>query len=112
MMEPTVGRKVWYRPFKNELLSPYGMVTAGDQPLDATIVAVWGPRCVNLFVIDASGKAFACTSRTLLQDDDPAPKDGGYAEWMPFQKGQAAKTEAAESLLTAKAARAVGEGGY
>ena len=31
----------------------------------------------------------------LLQDDDAAPAQGGYAEWMDYQKGQAAKAEAA-----------------
>lgn len=32
----------------------------------------------------------------LLQDNDRAPKDAAYCEWMPFQKGQAAKTEQLE----------------
>jgi len=27
---------------------------------------------------------------------DPIPTSGFYCEWMPYQKGQAAKTEAAE----------------
>jgi len=99
MIEPTNGRIVWYTPYKNELLSPYGMVVQRDKdgnvvPLTAQVCGVWGPRCVNLLVTDASGKTFVCTSRTLLQDDDARPEHGGFAEWMPYQKGQAAKAEA------------------
>jgi hypothetical protein len=107
MIEPTNGRIVWYTPFKNELLSPYGMVVQRDKdgyviPLTAQICAVWGPNCVNLLVTDASGKTFAVTSRTLLQDGDTPNPGGGYAEWMPYQKGQAAKAEAAESAPATK----------
>lgn len=102
MIEPTNGRIVWYTPYKNELLSPYGMVVQRDKdgnviPLAAQICAVWGPRMVNLLVTDANGKQFAATSRTLLQDDDVGNEYGGFAQWMPYQKGQAAKAEAAKS---------------
>ncbi|MET4187598.1 hypothetical protein ABIB86_000453 [Bradyrhizobium sp. JR1.7] len=102
MIEPSNGRIVWYTPYKNELLSPYGMVTQRGAdgkpiPLTAQICAVWGPRMVNLLVTDATGKTFAVTSRALLQDDDLAPDGGGYAQWMPYQKGQAAKAEAKAS---------------
>lgn len=97
MIEPTVGRKVWYRPSAADKAGNFGMKTAGDQPLDATVVAVWGPRTVNLAVLDANGNPFTRTSVPLLQDDDTPPTNaageiqGGYAEWMPFQKGQAAR---------------------
>jgi len=103
---PTNGRIVWYTPYKNERLSPYGMATQHDKdgkaiPLAAQVCAVWGPRCVNLLVTDLHGRTFPVTSRTLLQDGDPAPEHGGYAEWMPYQKGQAAKTEAAQAQVDA-----------
>lgn len=101
MIEPSNGRIVWYTPYKNELLSPYGMVVQRDQdgrviPLAAMIAAVHGHRMVNLVVFDANGHLFPVTSRQLLQDDDVAHELGGYCEWMPYQKGQAAKTEALE----------------
>lgn len=38
------------------------------------------------------GAPFALTSLKLLQDDDKAP-EYVYAEWMPYQKGQAAKAD-------------------
>lgn len=109
MIKPTNGRIVLYTPFNSELEGTYGMtvqraVDGRVVPLTADIVAVWGDRCVNLLVKDANGKTFVCTSRTLLQDDDAGQKHGGYAQWMDYQKGQAAKTEAAEAAL--KTARA------
>lgn len=102
MITPTVGRKVWYRPSKNDQVGPVTMAVAGGngeaQPLDATVIAVWGDRCVNLLVIDSMGKPFPVLSCVLLQDDDQPPKDaegnviGRYAEWMPYQTAQAAKS--------------------
>lgn len=96
MIKPTVGRKVWYRPSKSDQTGPKPMVTA-NQPLDATVIAVWGDRCVNLDVIDVNGNHFPVTSCLLLQDDDQPQRTedgeivGRYAEWMPYQTSQAAK---------------------
>jgi hypothetical protein len=102
MIEPTNGRIVWYTPYKNELAESRGMATQRDKdgniiPLAAQICAVWGPRCVNLLVTDCNGKTFAVTSQSLLQDDDVGNEHGGFAQWMPYQKGQAAKAEALEA---------------
>lgn len=101
MITPTVGRKVWYRPSKNDLIGLGAMSTALNQPLDATILAVWGDRCINVQVLDIVGKAFTKTSVTLIQEGDATPKDadgnavGGYVEWMPYQTTQAKKQESA-----------------
>lgn len=95
VISPTVGRKVWYRPSAGDQLGPIPMSAIPGQPLDATIVAVWGDRCVNVQVLDTQGKPFTKTSVTLLQPGDEPAKDmggkevGGYVEWMPFQVGQA-----------------------
>jgi hypothetical protein len=35
----------------------------------------------------------------LMQDGDEQPWHGNFAMWMPYQKGQAAKTEALEARL-------------
>jgi hypothetical protein len=95
---PTVGRKVWYRPNGAILVLPDGTqfspVQNSDQPMDATVIYVWGERMVNLDVTDHAGNRFIATSVTLLQDGD-AYSPGAYAEWMPYQKGQAAKADAA-----------------
>lgn len=101
MIIPTNGRIVWYTPYKNELLSPYGMVVNRDKdanliPLAAMVCAVHGDRMVNLIVFDANGHMFPVTSRALLQDDDQPLEYGGYCQWMPYQKqvasGQIAPT--------------------
>jgi hypothetical protein len=99
---PTNGRIVWYTPYNTEMEGAFGMSAQRDKdgkviPLAAQVCAVWGPRMVNLLVTDANGKTFAVTSRTLLQAGDTPNPYGGYAEWMPYQKGQAAKAEAAEA---------------
>lgn len=102
MIHPTVGRKVWYRPRVAETFMKTAPKTAPDgtekamQPLDATIVAVWSDRVVNLVIYDADGHRHFLSSATLLQEGDVPPKDGGYAEWMPYQNSQAKKAEASQ----------------
>jgi len=109
VIAPTVGRKVWYRPSKSDQMGPVPMICAGDQPLDATVVAVWGDRCVNLVVFDANGNMFRVTSCVLLQHGDEPNKDsdgniiGRYAEWMPYQTGQAIKHARADAEAVAVA---------
>jgi hypothetical protein len=97
MIKPTVGRKVWYYPSaedKNGSPAPGGqppMEVNSAEPLDATVVAVWGDRCVNLAIFDIHGALFARRSVRLLQDDDAVPEFGRYATWIPYQVAQAAK---------------------
>lgn len=91
IIKPTVGRKVWYRPSKSDKVGPIPMVTAGDQPLDATIIAVWGDRMINVLVTDTMGKQFPVLSVTLIQPGDNPVVDaegvpvGRYCEWLPYQ---------------------------
>jgi len=95
---PTVGRKVWYRPSSQDFTGPRPMIAAGTQPLDATVIAVWGDRCVNVSIIDVLGNQFVKASIRLKQADDDNPLEDdhgrplqGYVEWMPYQKVQAEK---------------------
>ncbi|MGC3944609.1 MAG: hypothetical protein QM762_08830 [Chryseolinea sp.] len=116
VITPTVSRKVWYRPSKADLMGPLPMSIAGSlesdedpQPLDATILAVWGDRCLNIKVRDVYGRSFTKCSVVLLQPGDEPPRDadgkiiGGYAYWMPYQQGQAAKAEQAQAGTDDKA---------
>ena len=86
---PTVGRIVWLRPQSShrELLGAFD----DRHPVAAIVTYVWGDRMVNVTAFPPHGGAPVClTSVQLLQDDD-APNGGTYAEWMPYQKGQAAR---------------------
>lgn len=91
---PTVGRVVWFTP-SHDSVRP----RIAGLPLAAMIVGVWSDTCVNLAVFDANGDSFGQTSVPLIQDETAIKPDGFYAEWMPYQKGQAAKTEALEQKL-------------
>jgi hypothetical protein len=95
MIHPTIGRKVWYRPVGHNrtLLAVFD----DSQPCDATIVYVWNDRMVNLRVTGPTGVVQAFNSVLLMQDGDAPPTHilhGGYAEWMPYQAGQAKKEAA------------------
>lgn len=95
MITPTIGRRVWFRP-SAALIESSGM-TVHDKavPLDAGIVYVWNDRLVNLDVTDHAGVHLAITSVPLIHGDEPVgPMPFFYAEWMPYQNGQAKKTEA------------------
>lgn len=92
MIKPTVGRVVWYRPSPGENI----VGNDGSQPLAAIITHVWSDTCINLAVFDANGIATNRTSVYLLQPETERPASQ-FAEWMPYQLGQAARTEAAEA---------------
>lgn len=94
MITPTVGRVVWYHP--------HGYTTHDEAPFAAIIAYVHDGDYagkVNLAWFDRLGKAESAADIRLWQGgDDPAPGlSEPYCEWMPYQKGQAAKTEALEA---------------
>jgi len=92
MIEPTVGRVVWfYEPASQD----------PKNPMAAIVTWVHSPRCVNLVVFTPNGHPIQRTSMTLVQDGDDRPTDA-WAEWMPYQKGQAARTEKAEAHVAAR----------
>ncbi len=96
---PTVGRKVWYRPGGEQDLI---MSVNGQDPLDATIVAVHSDKMVNLVVFDSNGTQFVRHSVELVQAEDTKPDGIGFCHWMPYQIGQAAKTEEVMSTAMVK----------
>lgn len=90
MIKPTVGRVVWFWPAST---LPKG--SPGAQPLAATIAFVHSGTCVNLTVHDRNGETYGMTSAELWHGEGESP-DRPHCEWMPYQKGQAAKTEELE----------------
>lgn len=95
VITPTIGRKVWFHLNGTVQLQKPGTTESGrptaidGQQFDATVVYVWNDRMVNLAVLDHYGNPFIATSVTMVQPGEPAPAVGYFAEWMPFQKGQA-----------------------
>lgn len=88
---PTVGRVVWY----------FDTPTA-ERPLAGIVCYVHSDSMVNLTVHLANGDTTGRTSVPLVQEDDSIPP-GHRCEWMPYQKGQAAKTEALEKQVAERA---------
>ena len=82
MIQPTVGRIVWYYPDERD-----GMTGgAGDTTPRAAIIAyVHDDHMVNLVVFDTNGMSYSRTSVTLVQPEDPARPDQSYCRWMPYQ---------------------------
>lgn len=98
-IDPTPGRIVW---FFTVVDMGWGDHIAGDdQPRAAIVTRILSPSTVNLCVFDHNGAPHPVTSVRLAQDgettrrsDPPAVVgDVHWAEWMPYQKGQAAKQE-------------------
>lgn len=88
MITPTIGRVVWY----------WTGDTSQLQPQAALVTYVYSDLHVNLAVFNENGMHSAQPSVYLWQGDGDRPTDR-FAEWMPYQKGQAAKTEALEKQV-------------
>jgi len=87
MIQPTIGRVVWFWETKEQ-----------SQPQTGLVCYVHSSTLVNLAVFDANGNPQSRTSVLLYQGDTERP-ERYFAEWMPYQKGQAAKTEQLEKQL-------------
>lgn len=85
---PTPGRIVWYTPAADDGISK------GADPLAAIVAGVNEDGTVNLAVFGHNAQPAVRMYVTLVQDGEDAP-DTGYAQWMPYQLGQAAKAAAA-----------------
>lgn len=98
---PTIGRKLYFHP--NGMPGGIPPLTQNDPsvPLDATIVYVWPSVAqedpeysLNLVVFDHAGNMQPMHGIPLVQDGETAPDaPHPYAEWMPFQVGQAKAAE-------------------
>jgi hypothetical protein len=57
------------------------------------IAAVHSDRCINIGFLRPDGAHDSATSVQLHQDGDEVEPKAPFCMWMPFQKGQAAKTD-------------------
>jgi hypothetical protein len=97
MIMPTVGRIVWYHRHVDAGRDPNG------QPLAAILAKVIDERIINLTVCNADGTTFPALHVPLLQEGDQLEDpNAAYAEWTPYQKGQAAKTEQLQATAPAQ----------
>jgi hypothetical protein len=96
MIKPTVGCVVLFTPARAD-----DKRDQKSQPLAAIVACVHGDRSVNLTVFEQSGRPSPAgyLNVPLLQDDDEPREGGFYCEWMPYQKGQAARTEELERRM-------------
>lgn len=88
MIKPTPGRMVLFFPAAHE-----NMPTIDSQPLAAVVCGVVDDRTINICAFDAGGQPQPRRGIALLQDEDVSPTDQSYCAWMPYQVGQADKTE-------------------
>ena len=89
MIQPTVGRIVYYYPSAQ---TPWHNFA----PLAAIITHVWSDTCVNLAIFDANGNPFSSTSVLLVQPDSERPTGGHFCEWMPYQVKKTTGSESGE----------------
>ncbi len=101
-IRPTIGRRVWFRPSADYLARNPTMTQLNpEQAMDAGIVYVHHDHMVNLQVADHVGRQFMVPSVPLLAGAWEASDGLDFAaEWMPFQKGQAAKSEVSEKAIS------------
>jgi hypothetical protein len=99
---PTVGRVVLFHLGHSAVgIGPYlgwGITPDGSNTYSARVAYVHSEHMVNLAVDDCNGIAMGFQSVPLVQGDDERPV-GHWCEWMPYQKGQAAKAEQLEAAL-------------
>ena len=91
MIVPTVGRVVWW----NAKSDPR------DYPRCALIAGVNEDETVNLASFNHTGHGPTSFVNVPVIDDPDSPPEGCdvYAYWMPYQKGQASKTEQLEKQI-------------
>jgi hypothetical protein len=93
MIQPTVGRVI--------LIRGRHAVPPKEQPEAALVAFVHEDGTINVAGFDAHGMPFAAHNVRIPDEGDPAVPQGIYAAWMPYQVGQAAKTEEALQQLAA-----------
>ena len=92
MIEPTIGRVVWYYAA--------GADHEKVKPQAALIANINEDGTLTVGGFDHDGRPFSDHGVPLVQDDGYGnPGGGSWACWMPYQKGQAAKTEALEAQI-------------
>lgn len=104
VIAPTVGRVLWYFPKTGDLL------TLTTRPCAAIIAHVNEDGTLNVNAHDHYGNTAPRQNVPLVQDDedDSSLTGRSYCRWMPYQLGQAARTD--DALAQLGQARLGGDG--
>ena len=93
MIQPTVGRIVYYHP-------PFVPDSKANEVTHAAIIVqVHSDEYITLAVFNEAGSSYPALSVQLYQGEGVRPT-GAYAEWMPYQIGQAAKTQQLQDAIS------------
>ncbi len=82
MIEPTVGRVVWFYPDTRH---------EDTEPQAAIISQVHSNSLINVMAIAPEGASYPVPMVPLIQEGEEVPKDEPFCTWMPYQVGQAKK---------------------
>lgn len=88
MTAPTIGRVVYYRPSRNEVLRQNINQFDPLQPFRADVVFVNLDNSVNLTVCDHAGQSLSREGIPFFETAQDTP-DSVHAHWMPYQVAQA-----------------------
>ena len=94
-IKPTVARMVHFYPGAHNAF----FNAKPGEPLAAIVAAVNADGTLNLSVIDSEGYQSPAKGIPLLQNGCQTNIGGDHCEWMPYQVGQAQKTEEVQSQL-------------
>lgn len=109
MIPPTVGCIVLFRPNVDldnpeqvrNFLSHHPSFALADV-CSAQIAAVNSDGTINLSVLDATAVPHPIQGVSLVSDDESPDKgEGFYAEWVPYQKGEAGKNDTLTPSISA-----------
>lgn len=104
VVEPTIGRVVYV--FSGSILTD-----KQAKPMAAIVTDIIAGLRINACVFSGNGVPQPATN--IQHASQPRHNEDAYWDWMPYQKGQAAKTEELEHALRVGAeARKIGPGGY
>lgn len=96
MIDPTVARVVHF--FPSSIDSEFDRHEA---PFAAIIAKVWNDGVVNLMVVNKQGVACGRQHVPLVQEGQlPLDPDAPFCAWMPYQVGQAARSDALVAALS------------
>ena len=98
---PTIGRVIYLYD---------STMTGVDRPYLGMVADVVGGDTINAVGFNHDGDVLVGGIQNVPHDSDKPNDAKVWWDWMPYQKGQAAKTEALQAQLDAKAGPAVAGG--